>query len=220
MKSRLPFLLVVLALVTSALGQQMVSTPAPISGSPTPSSEATPEAKPAPAAEERPAVKSASLPTTTVAPVATSSQKPAAKPVPKAEPDTTRPPSKRSLEATLKEMENRWESAIVAHDASVVDALVASDFSGVDSKGKFVNKSALIAAVKSDKDSYKSAKNEKLNVHIYGPTVAVVTGSARAKGITTAGYAFDRSYRYTDTWVERNGTWHCVASQNALAREK
>jgi ketosteroid isomerase-like protein len=70
--------------------------------------------------------------------------------------------------------------------------------------------------VKNDKDTYQVAKNEKVNVRFYGPTIAVVTGSTRSKGTTKAGKAFDRAYRYTDTWVQREGKWQCVASQDSL----
>ena len=98
----------------------------------------------------------------------------------------------------------------------MVDELVASDFSGVNSKGKFINKAALMAELKDDSDTYKSARNEKLNVRICGPSTAVVTGSARARGATKDGKSFDRTYRFTDTWVERDGKWQCVASQASI----
>ena len=119
-----------------------------------------------------------------------------------------------SVEASLKEMENKWQASIPTHDATVLHSLLATDFVGVSSKGKFTNKAALLADLKSDTDIYKSAKNERLNVRIYGPNVAVVTGTAREKGTDKEGKPFDRTYRFTDTWVERNGQWQCVASQD------
>jgi len=117
-------------------------------------------------------------------------------------------------------MESKWEASIPNHDVAAVQSFVASDFSGVSSKGKFTNKSSLLAELKNDKDIYTSAKNEKLNVHVYGSNVAVATGTAREKGTTKDGIAFDRTYRFTDTWVERDGQWQCVASQAALVPGK
>ena len=61
----------------------------------------------------------------------------------------------------------------MAHNAAIVDLLVAPDFAGVDRNGKFINKSAIIAEVKNDKDTYQVEKNEKVTVHLYGPTIAV-----------------------------------------------
>jgi ketosteroid isomerase-like protein len=127
---------------------------------------------------------------------------------------------KMSVESSLKDLENAWEASIPNHDAAAVQSLIASDFSGVSSKGKFTSKSSLLKELKNDKDTYTSAKNEKLNVHLYGPNVAVVTGSAREKGTAKDGTVFDRTYRFTDTWVDRNGQWQCVASQTALVPGK
>jgi len=47
----------------------------------------------------------------------------------------------------------------------------ASDFVGVSSQGKFVDKSSMLAEYKKDKDTYSRRKNEKLNVKSFGPNV-------------------------------------------------
>jgi ketosteroid isomerase-like protein len=122
------------------------------------------------------------------------------------------PRKKMSVEAALKENENRWEASVAAHDLTATEALVANDFTGVYWDGKVMNKSTLLREAKRDTDTYKSAANEKLAVHSYGPNVAVVVGTAREKGSGKDGKAFDRTYRFTDTWVERNGQWQCVAA--------
>lgn len=213
------FLLVafILAAVSNfSSAQQMVSPP---SGQTDETPDATPE--PSPSARETPVAR----PRTHEAPVTPLPPRPEAaaavsKKEPKPETAEARPLSKKEVEAALKEMENRWEAAIAAHDAGTVAGLVASDFSGINSKGKFVDRKDMIAEVKNDRDTYKSMKNEKLNVHLYGPTVAVVTGSARSQGSSKDGQAFDRTYRYTDTWVQRNGQWQCVASQDSLLSGK
>lgn len=221
----IPSLLAALAIgcTTSALSQQMVSTPAEHLEPPEPTVESTPETKPWSTETEKPAASVARTPkreTSAAPPAATRKAMPESKPAQKAEPAAPKSQGKRSAEASLKQMENDWEAAIVAHDIAVVEGLVASDFAGINSNGKFVNKSALIGELKDDKDTYKSAKNEKLNVHFYGPTTAVVTGSVRSKGTTKGGQSFDRTYRYTDTWVQRNEKWECVASQDFLLGAK
>jgi hypothetical protein len=100
----------------------------------------------------------------------------------------------------------------MTHDASFVQGFLASDFMGVY-KGKFTNRSGVISEFKADKDTYKSAKNEKLNVRTFGSNVAVVTGRAREKGMGKDGKAFDHTYLFTDTWMDRGGQWQCIASQ-------
>ena len=113
----------------------------------------------------------------------------------------------------VREMEEKWEASIPSHDFTTVQGFVASDFVGVSSQGKFVDKSGMLAEYKKDKDTYKSAKNERLNVKSFGPNVTVVTGRAREKGTGKDAKAFDRTFLFTDTWILRNGQWQCVASQ-------
>jgi len=124
-----------------------------------------------------------------------------------------------STEATLREMENKWEAAYAAHDPSVAQAYVASDFVGVSPRFKFTNKSTLLSDFKKDKDTYQSTKNESLKVTTFGPNVAVVTGRAREKGTGKDGKAFDRTYYFTDTWMQRANQWQCIASQASEMRK-
>jgi len=119
---------------------------------------------------------------------------------------------KMSAEETVKSNENKWEGSYAAHDISVPQTLVANDFAGVYWDGRVMNKSSLISETKKDKDTYKSAVNEKLTVHSYGPNVAVVIGTAHEKGTGKDGKPFDRAFRFTDTWLQRGGQWQCVAS--------
>ena len=114
---------------------------------------------------------------------------------------------------SVKEMEDKWEASIPSHDFATVQGFIAADFVGVSSQGKFVDRSGVLAEYKKDKDTYKSAKNEKLNVKSFGPNVTVVTGRAREKGTGKDGKAFDRTFLFTDTWMMRSGQWQCVASQ-------
>lgn len=120
---------------------------------------------------------------------------------------------KMSTEAAIKDMENKWEAAYGAHDFATIESMMATDFAGVYWDGKILNRSGVVSQSKRDKDTYKSAVNEKLAVRSYGPNVAVVVGTAREKGTGKDGKAFDRKFRFTDTWVDRGGKWQCVSSQ-------
>jgi ketosteroid isomerase-like protein len=166
-----------------------------------------PPAEASPAAESKPMSSPAASPAAKPEKAAAPAKK-AASPAPTA----AMGGKKMSVEAALKDNENRWEAAIGRHDPSVTQPLVANDFSGVYWDGKVMRKSDIISQIRKDKDTYKSAVNERLDVHMYGKGVAVVIGTAREKGTTKDGKAFDRQYRFTDTWVERNGQWQCVSS--------
>jgi ketosteroid isomerase-like protein len=119
----------------------------------------------------------------------------------------------------LKAVEARWEASFMTHDITVIEQLVAEDFVGTSSSGKLGNKSTMISEAMKDKNVYTSAVSGDMIVHSFGPSVAVVTGVARESGKTPAGKAFSHAYRFTDTWVERNGQWQCVAA-SAMALPK
>src|SRR5437868_1173399 len=56
---------------------------------------------------------------------------------------------------SVKDMENAWEAAVGSHSFATVEGFVAADFVGVSSRGKFVNRSQMLAEFKGDKDTYK-----------------------------------------------------------------
>jgi ketosteroid isomerase-like protein len=115
--------------------------------------------------------------------------------------------------AAIKDLENRWAAAIASHDTSVPQALVADNYIGVDSSGTIVNKAALIAGMKRDKNTYDSAVNSGMTVRVHG-TAAVIVGTTKQSGKDKDGKPFNYTYRWTDTWAERNGQWQCVGSQS------
>ncbi len=198
-----------LSFVTSALAQD--------EGTATPASEETPSTTIQQTPAPTPETKAASSPT----------REPEAQ---KKEQATTTPASvktapsargqKTSVSAMLKDNESRWSAAIAKHDTATIESMVATDFIGVNSKGKVQNRRAMLAEVKSDKDTYTSTKAEQLDVHMYGAGVAVVVGMANEKGTGKDGKAFDRTYRFTDTWMDRGGNWQCIASQVTLVGQR
>ena len=193
---------------------------------------ASPAETTAPATEEKASATVESTPEATTAPVISAQKKEeptsaapastsggqkkeaptAAKPA-AAKPATAAAPKAAAKNMSVKDMENAWEAAVAKHDAASIEGFIAADFVGVSSKSKFIDRSDVIGELKKDKDTYKSAKNEKLNVKMFGSNVAVVTGRAREVGTGKDGKAFDRTFLFTDTWMMRGGTWQCVASQ-------
>lgn len=135
---------------------------------------------------------------------------------PPASPRVPAPERESRPQTALKQAEKRWAAAIAAHDEAALQSLVAPDFIGVNDRGKVQSRRRLLAEVKADRDTYTSARNERVEVHMFSPSVGVVVGTFRAKGTRRDGRAFDRTYRFTDTWMRRGGQWQCVASHNML----
>ena len=196
-----------------------------------PASEETPSTT-VESAQESPAPTESPTPetkATAAAPAATAAQPtaekkapptPATKASPAASPAAAATGKKMSAPTALKDSENRWAAALGKHDAATVEAMLAPDCVGVNAKGKVQNRRAMLSEIKGDKDTYTSNKNEKLDVRMYGSNVAVVVGTYREKGTAKDGKAFDRTYRFTDTWMDRGGNWQCIASHVTLVAQK
>ena len=113
----------------------------------------------------------------------------------------------------MKNLERKWQKALVNKDVDTINDLLASDFVATSSTGKVGSKSTLLNAIRRDKNEYKSADARGMSVRMLGPRVAVVTGVATETGTTPDGRSFRNSRRFTDTWMLRSGKWVCVASQ-------
>ena len=169
---------------------------------------AAPATPAAPAAEKSPAAKpekTQASPSAPASPAASAVQKTAAK---------------GSVESQLKEIENTYEAAVQNHNVAAIEPFMAEDFVLTDSEGKVMNRRAALAKFKKDTDTYASAKNLRMTVHMAAKNVAIVTGSSREIGKDKAGQSFDRTYRWTDTFVDRNGKWMVVATHVTLVARK
>jgi ketosteroid isomerase-like protein len=128
------------------------------------------------------------------------------------------PAKKSTPEATIRDIEDKWEASVKNHDASVAQAYLADDFRGVSSKGKVMSKANLLSEIKKDTDVYSTTKNGKVEVRIFGGQFAVATGTSIEEGKDKGGQAFKRSFRWTDVWALRKDKWQCVASQAMLVK--
>lgn len=180
-----------------------------------PSPEMTPATMATPAAKEKAAT------TTTSSAV---EKKPAAASSPAAKTATAAKPSmgpdKGSPESNVKRLEEQWETAIMKHDASFAQSRVAEDYMGYSSKGKRMNKAALIRELKSDTDKYTSARNGNVSARSYGPNVAVAMGTSKEVATGKDGKQVTRTYAWTDTWMLRGNHWQCIASHSNLTAKK
>jgi hypothetical protein len=116
--------------------------------------------------------------------------------------------------ARILSLENIWNQAEVKHDARALNLLLAEPFEYTDSDGSFMNRSEWLTHVGSGVDRYEQLSNSGMVVHIYGD-VAIVTGGYLEK-LTLKEKSAAHSGRFTDTWIQRNGEWKCVASQSTL----
>ena len=218
MKKTILATLLVAAAAPFALAQDETATPAPEASPEMTVSEKTESANPSVSiSTERdasPKPKPATSPAAAKdSPTPAPKSKPSPTPAPDAATAAAMPTKKSTHEATIKEIEDKWQASIARHDPSVAQAYLADDFRGISSNGKVMTKAKIVGEIKKDTDTYSSAKNSKVDVRVFGGQFAVATGISTEVGKSKDGRDFKRSFRWTDAWVLRNDRWQCVASQ-------
>jgi ketosteroid isomerase-like protein len=210
-----------------ALGQE---TETPTSGA----SPAEEGQSPAASSAESPASKSSEKSATSAEktpskgyPTPGSSASPSAAPSAKPTPGTATtaktspagaPVLKGNAEAQIRQIENLYESATMNHNVGLIEPFTGDDFVITDSKARVMNRRAALAEFKKDTDTYTTAKTTDVKVRMVAKDVAVVTGKAHEAGKDKSGKPFDRTFLYTDTFVNRNGKWVVVATHASLAK--
>ena len=117
------------------------------------------------------------------------------------------------VKRALFALEEESTRALVRRDGRVLDRLRAPDFVYTEND-QVMTKDELIRAVVSGPDTVELAGMEDMRAYVYGNT-AVVTGWLAMRGRGPSG-RFDRRFRYTDTWLYRDGRWRVIAAQEYL----
>ena len=110
-------------------------------------------------------------------------------------------------------MELDWNNAVKNRDMDWMEKNFAPDFSDVSSStGRLMNKKQSMDDAKNDKSVYDSVETREMNIRI-DRDMAVVTGIFNMKGRDDKGQPLDRSLRFTDTYIRRDGRWQVWATQ-------
>jgi len=116
-------------------------------------------------------------------------------------------------ESKIIAMENAWNQAQVQHDSKALELMVADTFVDTEYDGQVLNKAQFLASIKQPSYEPSTMVNEDVKVRVY-KDVAIVTGGYRVKG-TVKGKPYEHHGRFTDTWMNLNGRWQCVASHSS-----
>jgi len=124
---------------------------------------------------------------------------------------------KGTVEDQIKEHEQNWAQATIKEGAAAVDQYEADDIIDTDPSGRVTDKAQDKIDLSSGDLKFQSIEVSDLKVHVYGNT-AVAAGTSMTKG-TYKGQDISGKYRFTDTWVKRNGKWQAVASQSTKIQQ-
>lgn len=111
------------------------------------------------------------------------------------------------------QLEDQWTTALVDRDALTFDQLLAPSFVYTENND-VMSRGDVIKSVNGP-DRVTWARNEGMKLHDFGD-VHVITGVLHLKGTGNKGAAFDKRYRFTDTWQKQSGRWRIIAAQDYL----
>ncbi|MBZ5701288.1 MAG: nuclear transport factor 2 family protein [Acidobacteriia bacterium] len=113
-------------------------------------------------------------------------------------------------ESRIMALENAWSQAESRGDTKAIEQLLSLKFVYVDESGNLLDRGGYLATLKGTSFAPVQTGNREMIVHMYG-SIAIVAGVYHERG-TKNGKAYELSGRFTDTWVNQNGIWQCVAS--------
>ena len=120
-------------------------------------------------------------------------------------------PQSSTVEDQIKKYEQDWARATVNQGAAAVDQYEADDIITTDPSGRVTDKAQDRMDLSSGDFKIQSMELSEIKVHVYG-NAAVAAGTNTLRG-TYKGQDISGKYRFTDTWVNRNGKWQVVASE-------
>jgi ketosteroid isomerase-like protein len=111
-------------------------------------------------------------------------------------------------------LENKWNTAYKRSDITAMDSLLADDFIITVEDGSTFSKPGYIAHNGNSTLHVEISDMSDLKVRMHGNT-AVVTGAYHEKG-TEKGKAYEYHDRFTDVWMNIQGTWKVIVSHYSL----
>jgi ketosteroid isomerase-like protein len=107
-------------------------------------------------------------------------------------------------------LEKAWNQAYKARDTTALAAILDNSLVLVEDDGSLKTKSEFLASVKSYSANQEQVAPESLTVRVFGAT-AIAIGVIAVKE-THGGKTVVHRERFIDTWINRNGSWICIAT--------
>ena len=119
------------------------------------------------------------------------------------------PPQGQSEEQTLLALIQEAANSNIARDTSVFERLLADDYIGTGPDGRVENKAQAIAEVKRQDITYTKIEIDDFRARIDGNSA--VTNFLGTIFYKAQGQDSSVQYRYTFSFVKRNGSWLIIA---------
>jgi uncharacterized protein (TIGR02246 family) len=129
------------------------------------------------------------------------------------------PHDRKLMEQQVLKMGKEYGEMIRRGDAAAIEHILADEYLYTDEKGKVKNKAEDLATYKNREYKIESVENSDQKVRVIGNNAAIETANFRVKGTGKDGKPFDDTYRYTTTWVWRNGRWQVAADHTSEVKQ-
>jgi ketosteroid isomerase-like protein len=107
-------------------------------------------------------------------------------------------------------LEKAWNQAYKAGDIKALSTILDNSLVLVEDDGSLKTKSEFLASVRASTGNEEQVAPESLTVRIFGST-AIAIGVIAVKE-TKGGKSVVHRERFIDTWINKNGTWVCIAT--------
>ena len=125
-------------------------------------------------------------------------------------------PSTASIRKAVFALEEEWTRALIKVDTAAFKRITVPEFVYTEDNVMMNQRELLHAIVTGDKVDWSA--NEGMQLYDHFPA-AIVTGVLITKGRNKTG-AYTNRYRFTDTWLYRDGKWRAIAAQDYLIPAK
>ena len=112
----------------------------------------------------------------------------------------------------ITDMERKWAEGVCV-DNGVVAGLLADDFQGTSTSGVRFTKADELKDEKAPRTAHDCGLDEA-KVRFFGDNLAVVYGREHALGKDKSHPDAKVCQIWTDTWLQRDGKWQIIASQD------
>ena len=103
-------------------------------------------------------------------------------------------------------LEKAWNQAYKLGDSKALSAILDDNLVLVEDDGALKTKAEFLATVKAATSNEEQVVPESLTVHVFGKT-AIAVGVIAVKGKSGT-----HRERFIDTWISKNGSWVCIAT--------
>lgn len=126
--------------------------------------------------------------------------------------------SERDPEHDLRDANHRYDLALVAADASALDALYLPEFTYIGPGGVVRNKAEQIRSLASGAIDIIEGGSDHISITIYGDA-AILTGRFTGR-VRAHGEVFSFQERYSTVWINRGNGWRLALERGTVIKDK